>query len=162
MSGWSVAEHDDRGAMRWIISKVAELRLPARWPSRSRLRIVAGYAVSKRKTESLRLTGNGRAIAGHRRSSGGGIVYEAQLDPHIIATSPLPRVESDVDQLDAVPGNKRPFGIAIRKVEILPAGAVGIAGTGAAGAATSARIGNQAVMTRECTRFFSRHAMRKV
>ena len=127
--------------MRWIISKVAELRLPARCPSRSRLRIVAGYAVSTRKTESLHLRVNGRTIAYHRKSSDGDIVYEAELDPRIVATSPLLRVEIDVDELDTVPGNKRPLGIAIRKVEILPSGAVGIAGTGAAGAATSGRIG---------------------
>jgi hypothetical protein len=121
MDGWSAAERDDKGPMRWTITKEAHLSLPASCAGRARLRVVAAYAVSKHNSESVNLKVNGQPIAYRRASSDGNIVYEAELDPRIVSASPLLKLEIGVDELDTVPGATRRFGIAVRRVEVLPA-----------------------------------------
>ena len=122
MDGWSVAERDDKGPVRWTMSRAAELSLPAACDGRSRLRVVAAYAVSQRNVEDLKLTINGQRLGYRRTMSDGNIIYEAELDPQLVAASPLLQLEIGVDQLDTPPGASRQLGIAIRRVEVLPGG----------------------------------------
>jgi hypothetical protein len=120
LDGWSEPERDDKGPMRWTISRAAHLSLPARCSGRLLLRVVAAYAVSNRNIDRLQLSVNGQPLSYHRTSDGGNIVYEAELDSQALSASPLPKLQLGVDQLDTVPGDNREFGIAIRRVEVLP------------------------------------------
>jgi hypothetical protein len=120
MDGWSAAERDDKGPMRWTVSKAAELSLPASCNGRSLLRIVAAYAVSQRNVEDLKLMVNGQPLVYRRGVSDGNIVYEAELDAQLVSALPLLKIELGVNQLDTVPGATRQLGIAVRQIEISP------------------------------------------
>ena len=105
MDGWSEPERDDKGPIRWTISRAAHLSLPARCDGPLLLRVVA--AVSDRKVEGLQPSVNGRAL-------------EAELDSQALSAPPLPELQIRVNQLDKVPGPSRQFGIAVRRIEVLP------------------------------------------
>jgi hypothetical protein len=120
MDGWSEPERDEKGPMRWTISRTAHLSLPVRCSKGVRLHLVAAYAVSTRNLDSLKLSLNGRPIQYRRGSADGNTVYEADLDAQAFASSPLPTLEIAVDHLDQPVGGNRRLGIAIRRVEIVP------------------------------------------
>ena len=122
MDGWSAAEQDDKGPMRWTVSRVAQMSLPTTCNGRSLLRVVAAYAVSQRNIEDLTLRVNGQRLGYRRTLSDGNVIFEAELDPQLIAASPLLKLEIGVDQLDTPPGATRQLGIGIRRVEIVPIG----------------------------------------
>ena len=118
MDGWSEPERDDKGPIRWTISRAAHLSLPARCDGPLLLRVVA--AVSDRKVEGLQLSVNGRPLPYRRTARDGNIVYEAELDSQALSAPPLPELQIRVNQLDKVPGPSRQFGIAVRRIEVLP------------------------------------------
>ena len=121
MDGWSEPERDEKGPVRWTISRAAHLGLPLGCSGPLLLRVVAAYAVSARNLDQLQLSVDGHPLPYRRTSDGGNIVYEAELDTRALSASPLPKLQIGVDQLDTVPGASREFGIAIRRVELLPA-----------------------------------------
>lgn len=122
MEGWSVAERDAKGPLRWTVSPSARVSLPANCHRPSLLRVVAVGALSTRNIERVRLTANGRNLDYRRSTMDGDIMYEAQIDLRILTARPLLDIEIGVDALDSVPGAARKVGIAIRRVEIVPSG----------------------------------------
>ena len=108
MDGWSEPERDDNGPVRWTVSRAAHLSLPARCSGRVRLRVVAAYAVSNRNIDSLQLSLNGRPIQ-YRRDVRGRKHRSMRRNSiaQAFATSPLPKLEIAVDQLDQPPGGSR-------------------------------------------------------
>ena len=123
LNGWGDPERDGKGPIRWTVSRAADLTLPATCGDSAYLRVTAAYAVSMRSIEKLTLRINGRTLPYTRTISDGNILYEALLDPRVVAGSPLLRVEFGVDAVDTVPGVGRQLGVAIRTVEILPSAA---------------------------------------
>ena len=118
--GWGEGERDDRGPVRWTTSLSARLSFATSCDRRSRLRVVAAYAVSMRNVERLALRANGQKLGYRRSFSDGDIVYEAELDPQVLTARPLLDIDLGVDALDTPAGGARRLGIAIRRVEIAP------------------------------------------
>ena len=118
--GWGEGERDAKGPVRWTISRSARLSFATSCDRRSRLRVVAAYAVSMRNVERLTLRANGQKLGYRRSFSDGDIVYEAELDPQILTARPLLDIDLGVDALDTPAGGARRLEIAIRRVEIAP------------------------------------------
>jgi hypothetical protein len=119
-SGWSVGERDSKGPVRWTISRSARLTLPAGCHSRSILRVVVAYAISMRNIEHLTLRINGEKLHYRRSVADGNVVYEADVPPTSLTAGSLLNIDFDVDALDTLPGAARQFGVAVRRVELLP------------------------------------------
>jgi hypothetical protein len=121
MEGWSVGERDERGPLRWTISRSARLTLPADCRGRLLLRVVVGFALSTRNIEGLKLRLNGRDLNSRRTlMSDSNYVYEAEIDPGTASSGLLFNLELAVPELDHLKGATREFGIAVRQVQILP------------------------------------------
>jgi len=84
------------------------------------LRVVGAYAPSMRNIEGLKLRVNGRKLDYRRAPTDGNFIYQAEFDPSTLSTGPLLNVDLQVDALDTLPGATRNFGIAVRRVEVLP------------------------------------------
>ena len=119
-SGWSVGERDAKGPVRWTISRSARLTLPAGCHNRSFLRVVVAYAISARNIEHLTLRINGEKLRYRRTVADGNVVYEAEVLPTMLTAGPLLNIDFDVDALDTLPGAARQFGVAVRRVELIP------------------------------------------
>lgn len=119
-SGWSDAERDDKGPVRWTVSRSARLIFPATCNGRLLLRVVVAYAPSMRNIDGLKLRVNGRKLDYRRTRTDGNFIYQAEFDPSTLSTGPLLNVDLQVDALDTLPGATRNFGIAVRRVEVLP------------------------------------------
>ena len=119
-TGWSVGERDAKGPVRWTISRSARLTLPAGCHGRSILRVVVAYAMSARNIEHLTLRINGEKLQYRRMVADGNVVYEAEVPPTMLTDGPLLNIDFDVDALDTLPGAARQFGVAVRRVELLP------------------------------------------
>ena len=118
--GWSVPERDEKGAFRWTVSRSARLALPAACPDHSTLRVVVGFAVASHNLEDLVLRANGQKLRYRRQTADGSLVYEAELPTGILSAGPTVDLELEVRRLDTVPGDSRRFGVAVRRIEILP------------------------------------------
>lgn len=121
MTGWSVRENDERGPVRWTTSRSARLTLPSDCRDLSTLRVIVAYAVTERNLENLALHVNGHALNTRRFFADGNIIYESELPPNL-ASSSIVNIDFLVDSLDAVPGAKRQFGVAVRRIEVFPLG----------------------------------------
>jgi hypothetical protein len=119
-SGWGVAERDPKGPMRWTIDRSARLTLPAGCHDRSFLRVVVAYAISMRNIEGLTLRINGEKLRYRRTMRDGNVVYETDALPTTLTAGPLLNIDFDVDALDTLPGVVRQFGVAVRRVELIP------------------------------------------
>jgi hypothetical protein len=109
--------------VRWTISRSARLTLPASCQSRSILRVVVAYAISTQNIERLTLRINGEKLQYRRTmTDNNNFVYEAEVPPTTLIAGPLLNIDFDVDALDTLPGAARQFGVAIRRVEIIPIG----------------------------------------
>jgi len=119
-SGWSVPERDGKGAFRWTVSRSARLVLPAACPDHSTLRVVVGFAIASHNLDDLVLRANGQKLRYRRQIADGSLVYEAELPTGILSAGPTIDLELEVRRLDTVPGDSRRFGVAVRRIEILP------------------------------------------
>jgi hypothetical protein len=119
--GWSWGERDAKGPVRWTTARSARLIFPASCHGRSILRVVVAYVISTRNIEGLILRANGKTLQYQRTIADGNVIYEAELSPTVLAAEPLLNIDIDVDGLDTLPGAGRQFGVAIRRVEIVPA-----------------------------------------
>jgi hypothetical protein len=119
-SGWSVPERDAKGPVRWTTSRSARVTLPAGCHSPSILRVVVGYAISERNIEHLTLRINGQRLQYRRVVADGNVVYETEPLPTALTAGPLLNLDFDVDALDTLPGAARQFGVAVRRVELIP------------------------------------------
>ena len=118
--GWSVPERDGKGgAFRWTVSTSAHLTFPAACPDHSTLRVVVGFATSH-NLDGLVLRANGQKLRYRRQTADGSLVYEAELPTGILSAGPTVDLELEVRRLDTVPGDSRRFGVAVRRIEILP------------------------------------------
>jgi hypothetical protein len=117
--GWSEGERDDKGPVRWTMSRSARLIFPATCDGHLLLRVVVAYAISMRNIERLNVMVNGRNLSYHRTFADGNVVYEAEFDRRIV-TGPLFEIDLAVDALQTPPGGTRSLGIAVRRVEVLP------------------------------------------
>ena len=120
LSGWGVEERDPKGPMRWTINRSARLTLPAACHDRSFLRVVVAYAISMRNIEGLTLRVNGEKLPYRRTITDGNVVYETDALPTTLTAGPLLNIDFDVDALDSLPGAARQFGVAVRRVELIP------------------------------------------
>ena len=119
--GWSVPERDGKGgAFRWTVSTSAHLTFPAACPDHSTLRVVVGFAIASRNLDDLVLRANGQKLRYRRQTADGSLVYEAELPTGILSAGPTVDLELEVRSLDTVPGDSRRFGVAVRRIEILP------------------------------------------
>jgi hypothetical protein len=128
-TGWSVRERDEKGPMRWTTSRSARLTLPSGCRNRSMLRIIVAYAVSTRNIEDLGLYVDGQRLQYHRTFADGNFVYEAELPSDALSARPVLDTDLVVGSLDILPGAARRFGVAVRRVEIVPVGMVSTAPT---------------------------------
>jgi hypothetical protein len=131
-TGWGVRERDEKGPMRWTTSRSARLTLPSGCRNRSILRVIVAYAVSARNIEGLTLYVNGQRLQYHRKFADGNSVYEAQLPSAALSARPVLDVDLVVGSLDILPGVARQFGVAVRRVEIVPMSTASNAPTSAA------------------------------
>jgi hypothetical protein len=120
LSGWSVGERDPKGPIRWTINRSARLTFPAGCHERSFLRVVVAYALSMRNIENLTLRVNGEKLPYRRTMRDGNVVYETDALPTTLTAGPLLNIDFDVDALDSLPGAVRQFGVAVRRVELMP------------------------------------------
>jgi hypothetical protein len=120
LSGWDVVERDPKGPIRWTINRSARLTLPADCHDRSFLRVVVAYAISTRNIENLTLRVNGEKLPYRRTMTDGNVVYETDALPTTLTAGPLLNIDFDVDALDSLPGAARQFGVAVRRVELIP------------------------------------------
>jgi hypothetical protein len=132
LSGWSVDERDEKGPMRWTTSRSARLTLPSACRNRSILRVIVAYAVSRRNIEDLALYVDGQKLRYHRTFSDGDFVYEAELPSAALSARPVLDIELVVGSLDILPGAAHRFGVAVRRMEIVPVGTASNAPTPAA------------------------------
>ena len=73
-----------------------------------------------RNIEGLTLRVNGEKLPYRRTMTDGNIVYETGALPTTLTAGPLLNIDFGVDALDTLPGVVRQFGVAVRRVELIP------------------------------------------
>jgi hypothetical protein len=101
-------------------NRSARLTFPAGCHDRSFLRVVVAYALSVRNIEGLTLRINGEKLPYRRTMTDSNVVYETDALPTTLTAGPVLNIDFDVDALDTLPGTARQFGVAVRRVELIP------------------------------------------
>ena len=111
LDGWSGGERDEKGGVRWTISRSARIAAPYHCHGRLHLSIVVAYALSRQNIDGLRLSVNGQDLNYRRSTSEGNYVLEADFDGRATGSErpALLNIELRVPQLDTSPDDRRVF-----------------------------------------------------
>jgi hypothetical protein len=120
-SGWSIAQVDRLGPVRWTVSRSAHLIVPAACEGAAALRATIAYAVSERNLEELAIRANGQQLRYRRHREDNNEIYEAEIPAGVLSRRPILDLELAVKTLDTVRGEGRNLGVAVRRIEVSPA-----------------------------------------